>query len=361
MISLDNQFEISSKLVFLNKIPPPNYYKDGAGTLKKFETINITLRKKLEKLFQFISDDANINTIPTFRRFICKHANISVLNFTKNNITFSKNRRFYVFKQCVERFAKKDCCLITYNVIPFSEIICIEQKNDNDKLSSERCFIIKDKNDYIYVELSVLLMYVQNKSLTSQIPFQIADVETFIKSDRCMNNLIQQIAKEASLEDKKPTLVRYLPRKNSPQFTILNYTTQNINFNIYRQVNINDYKFSQFNNDACQIISYSLEGYHEMICLEQQDEGNKIAGPRLFADHFWKYYEDTSKYDQILSQILKELAFQFLWKGIYDENSYFNKEGIPHDIVREITKIYVYFSLNPSLFINLEYDLFERF
>lgn len=285
----------NSDVVYINKVLSPVQYKDENGEIREFKEIENTLQINFEEILQGVSLDADLTSIPTLKHFSCEKANLSILNYTPLNLSFSNTRSFFVEEKKVISFNPNDCRIIVYHTKNNPEIICFENKDDKEEFAEQRNFIIKISNVYSVREARMMGNRNLNPHLYSQPAFQINDVETFIKSNKCMSNLVKQIAREAALK-KEPSLIQYRKQKERPRLTVLNHTDLLITFDIMRNLFINNQKIVNFNYDDCQIIAYHLKGHKEMICIEQQDEKDNKACPRIYAKLEYEY-ADASEFN----------------------------------------------------------------
>lgn len=350
MISSQDQNSIS-EISYPNRVPTPLFYMDHQQVKHKFKHLEAITKTHLSNLLQYVAPEANLNYIPSFKKFHCHEAHLSVLNYTSDQLTFSKNRKLYINKQMIIDFTKDNCRLIAYKIPQCPDITCLEIKDDHKILPSERCFITKISHIFYWTRPSRIygfaiefLNYAHSQNLISQIPIQIADSDAFIRTNRCMNSLIKKMAPEASIK-KNPSLCIFNPRKDFPRFTILNHTDHSITFDVLRNLYINHEPVVKFTNDNCQMIVYQLEGHPELICFDQQDEADESRGPSFFAKATWMRAKE-SDFKKTLGKIHTSLAVNYLWKCLYDERSVISKNGVTKDILSKIIAIYL--SLTPS-------------
>lgn len=335
MNPLQNQDFNASEISYLNKVPCPKFYKDSENNHFQFESLEHDSKINLESLLQHVSPEAVLNSTPFFEKFYCNNTQISVLNYTSELLSFSQNRNFFINGQKVLQFTSDDCHSIAYKTPELPKILCLESKNDDTSLPGTRIFFRISKN--LCVPAHPKNNH-QTRSLFTQIPFQIADSENYIKTNPCMNSLVQKIVTEASL-NHNPSLLQFNPRTSLPRFTVLNYTEHVITFDIYKNLLINEEPLTNFSIGNCQFIAYHLEGYPALICFESKSETQENANTRFFAEVSWKQtFKPKDK--NILNEIHKKRMFNSFWKSFYDKNSLISEQEIPKDIINEIMSIY---------------------
>lgn len=209
MISSQDQNSIS----YVHNVPTPLFYMDHRQIKHEFNNLEGRTKTHLSNLLQYVAPEANLNYIPSFKKFHCHEADLSVLNYTSDQLTFSKNRKFYINKHKIANFTKDNCRIIAYKIPKCPDITCIETKDDHDMLPGSRSFIVLMRNTYYWMQASMIhvaaaeyLNYAYAQNLTKQIPIQITDINTFIKTSRCMNSLMKKMAPEASLKKKSKSI-----------------------------------------------------------------------------------------------------------------------------------------------------------
>jgi len=340
MIHSQEYFSDTFKPIYLNKVPPPKYYRDINLKRHRFSNLEKETQINFKFILQYISPGADLSLIPTIYSFNKNGTQISVLNYSSSSLSLFKDRHISVNGRNKATFSIEHCYLIAYKTFEYPKIICIEQKNDFDAVPEDRFFISIGKPVFELLISSIFKNNFINDNLFKQIPFQIANVDSFIKTNICMNRLMERIDKKASLKEK-PTLTQLLSRFELPSYTILNYTEVAIKIDIKKNIFINNNFIKQLENECYYFIFYHLKDHPELICIEEQNKQKTDPEPRSFISLEYKKNPDQSIFNEIIFKIHKKRAFDYIWKGLYDETSVFYSENFPYEAINIITMKYL--------------------
>jgi len=137
-----------------------------------------------------------------------------------------------------------------------------------------------------------------------------------------------------------------LVKKYPANITIYNHTENEIIFEKNEQFYLNGKSLAYFHLKDTQLIAYSLEGFPEIICMEQKSLFSLEAGKRLVMKvspkfRFTNMLATVADFlPKISERLYQRKVFTRLLMGCSDENSFFYKNGIVSDIFLLIIEQY---------------------
>lgn len=158
-----------------------------------------------------------------------------------------------------------------------------------------------------------------------------------------LNMVSKQVLRGASLK-ANPEMTEF--QCDGCKITVVNHTSNQIHLTPQRELFVNGELFTDFTQDDCQIIAYSLEGIPELLCIEQKDVASAEILQRLVVSTL-SYLTRIDDERQIVYQ-LPEIAEKIHQKNIFtpmllgfkSENSFFQENGVTKDIMLPLIECY---------------------
>ncbi len=317
----------------------PIYYRDLQKRRRRFIKLEEHSRLSFSFLFRFASPYADFDLMPSLIKCDFNQVFVKILNYSSIELRLDKRLNLFANNHLLQFIFKNSCHLLIYSVLRFSHIACVEQNEEDASKPLRRFFLSKIGNSYevtnfLYDEYSINMK--EKNKLFTQISYPVLD-HNFISINPDLISLAKKIGPEADLT-KEPAIIKFYPRKNTATLIIINYTNENITYNIYKQIFINRKNITNLFQRNAFLIAYYLVDHKEVMCLDIKYEGLQNHFLKIYTKLVWNIVGKIEILD-VFQQIHYNMAFKRLWTGKYDENSIFH--NLPMEILSYIAVKYI--------------------
>lgn len=317
----------------------PKYYKDSKQRRRRFIKLESHSVLTFSILFKFTSPFAVFDITPHFIKRDFNQVFVKILNYSNIQLKLDKKLNLFANNLKVSFVFNRSCHLLIYSILKFPHIACIEQKEEETCKPTRRIFLAKigmsyEVTNFLYDEYSINTK--EKGKLFAQISYPVTD-SSFISTNPDYNCLKKRIDKEADLK-KKPSIYKFYPRSNTSSLIVINYTKENVTYNIYRQIFIkNKYITNLYPRNCFLVVSY-LTDHPEVMCIDLKYEGMQVHFPKIYTRLNWSVVAKSEILD-VFKQIHYDMAYNRLWKSAYDQNSILSE--LPRDLLSYITIKYI--------------------